>query len=85
MKCVLSVTGVEDKEAYVMKKLRGGMEAMIEGGIHVLRLLRQQHDQEEDWGFLLIDVHHALNRENCTSMLWEVRHEWLSGARFAFN
>ena len=64
MKCVLEVTGVEDKEAYGTEQLRRGMGARTEGGIYVLRLLWQQHDQKEDWGFLLIDVHHALNREN---------------------
>ena len=53
--------------------------------IHVVRSLWQQHAQEEDWGFLLIDTRNTFNEENHKAMLWEVRHEWTRGARFAFN
>ena len=35
--------------------------------------------------FLLNDARNALNEENLTAMLWSVRHEWPSGARFAFS
>ena len=61
------------------------MEAGIEGGIHAVRILCQQHAQEENWGFLLIDARNAFNKENRTAILLEVRHEWPSGARFVFN
>ena len=84
-KCVLAVTMAETKEACGMEKLCGGMEAVIEGRIHAVWLLWQQHAQEEDWGFLLIYTRNALNEENCTAMLWAVRREWPSGAQFAFN
>ena len=57
----------------------------IEGGIHTVKLLWKQHAQEEDWGFLVIDVRNAFNEENRTSMLCAVQHEWPSGAGFAFN
>ena len=81
-KRVLVVTGAEAKEACGMKHLCGGLDVGIEGGIHVVRPLWQQHTQEEDWGFLIID---ALSEENHTAMLWVVRFEWPSGARFEFN
>ena len=50
-----------------------------------MQLLLQQHAQEEEWGFLLIDVHNVFNEENHTAMLWTVRHDWRSGARFSLN
>ena len=49
-KCVLVVTGAEAKEACRTEQLCGGQEAGIEGGIHMVWLLWQQHDQEEDCG-----------------------------------
>ena len=61
------------------------MEAGIEGEIHEMRLLWQQHSQEEDWGFLLIDAWNAFNEENRTAILWYLWHEWISGAQFTFN
>ena len=45
----------------------------------------QKHVQEEYLGFLLIDAHNTLNEENRTTMLWEMRFEWLSGVWFALN
>ena len=47
--------------------------------------LCQQYAQEDYRGFLLIYARNAFNKENRTAMLWVVRHEWPSGARFAFN
>ena len=50
-----------------------------------MRVLWEEHLQEEDWGFLLIDARNLFNEENQTAMLWGVRHEWPSGAQFTFN
>ena len=50
-----------------------------------MRLLFQQHTQEEDWGFLIIDVNNAFYEENRSAMLWATRHEWPSGVRCSFN
>ena len=61
------------------EKLAGGMEVGIEGGIHAMHFLWQEHSQEEDWGFLLIDAQNVFNKENRTEMIWAVRHEWPSG------
>ena len=50
-----------------------------------MRLLWAQHSQEEDWGFLLIDVQNAFNEEDRTAMIWDVRYECSRGAGFTFN
>ena len=65
-KCLLRVTGQEDKES-------------TEGAIHAARLQWTQHSQEEEWGFLLIEARNAFNEENWIAMLWAVQHEWPSG------
>ena len=48
-------------------------------------LLWEQHSQEEDWGFLLIDAQNEFNEDNCMAILWAVQHDWTSGAQFTFN
>ena len=50
-----------------------------------MRLIWEQHSQEEYSGFLPIDVQNAFNEENWTAMIWAIRHEWPSGAQFTFN
>ena len=50
-----------------------------------MRVLWEEHSLEEDWGVFLLDARNASNEENQTSMLWDVRHEWPSGAQFTFN
>ena len=85
MKCLLRLAGPEAKAVCGTTQLVGGVEAGIEGAIHVMRVLWEEHQTEEDWGFLLIDARNAFNEENRTSMLWAVRHEWPGGAQFTFN
>ena len=68
------MTGQEAKAACGTEQLAEGLEAGIEGAIHAARLQCTQHSQEEEWGFLLIDARNALNEENHTAMLWDVRH-----------
>ena len=84
-KCLLRVSGQESKAACGMDQLVGGVEAGIEGAIHAMRVLWEEHALEEDWGFLLIDARNAFNEENRTAMLWAFRHKWPSGAQFTFN
>ena len=84
-KCLLKVAGPEAKATCGTTQLAGGMEAGIEGAIHAMRILWEEHKKEEDWGLLLIDVRSAFNEENRTAMLWVVRHKWPSGAQFTFN
>ena len=79
-KCLLKVAGPEAKSACGTTQLTGGLEAGIEGAIHAMRLLLEEHRKEEYWVFILIDARNALNEENRTAMLWAVRHEWTSCA-----
>ena len=51
----------------------------IEGIIHAMHVLWEEHLREENWGFIRIDARNALNEENRTTILWAVRHEWPSG------
>jgi hypothetical protein len=84
-KCVLHVAGTEAKEACGTDQLCAGLEAGVEGAIHAMQHVWAMHAEEEEWGFLLVDARNAFNELNRTAMLWTVRHEWPSGARFAFN
>ena len=84
-KCLLKLPGPEAKTACGTTQLTGGLEAGIQGAIHAMRVLWEEHKKEEDWGFLLIDMREAFNEENRTAMLWAVRQEWPSGAHFTFN
>jgi hypothetical protein len=68
-----------------MDQLCAGLEAGIEGGIHVMQALWDLHETEENWGFLLIDASNAFNEQNRIKMLWAVGHKWPSGARFLLN
>ena len=78
--CLLRVAGSESKEACRTTRLAGGVEAGIESAILAMVVLWEEHNQEEDWGFLLIEARNAFNEENRTAMLWAVRNEWRSGA-----
>jgi hypothetical protein len=84
-KCILQAAGKDAKEACGTDQLCAGLEAGLEGGIHAAQHMWDEHHMEEEWGFLLVDARNAFNEQNRTGMLWTVRHEWPSGARFAFN
>ena len=74
-KCLLPVMGQEVKAACGIDQLTGGVEAGIEVGIHAMPVLWEEHSQEEEWGFILIDACNAFYEENRTSMLWSIRSE----------
>ena len=79
-KCLLRVAGPEAKSACWTNQLAGGVEAGIEGAIHAMRIIWEEHNQEEDWRFILIDARNAFNEENRPAMLWAVFHKCPSGA-----
>ncbi len=84
-KTVISVCGKEAKQACGRLQLCAGLESGSEGGIHSINSLWEQMHGEDEYGFLLVDAKNAFNEMNRTTMLWVVRHEWPSGARFVFN
>lgn len=84
-KIVLLVAHNEAKEVCGIDQLCAGLESGIEGGIHDMNFLWAGMEQEEHYGFLLVDARNAFNEQNRTIMLWVVRHLWPSGARFTFN
>ena len=84
-KLVLKTCGQDAAVACGNNNLCAGLKAGIEGGIHAIQQIWDSHNNEEEWGFLLVDAKNAFNKLNRTLMLWTVRHLWPSGARFAFN
>ena len=85
-KCVLLVCGNKGKEARGVDQLCVGLNAGIDGGIHAVKRLLQEHSHQEKWGFLLVDACNAFNEEgNRMWTLWMIRHEWASGPQFVFN
>ena len=61
VKCLLRVAGLEAKATCSTPQLVVGLEAGIEGAIHAMRVLWEEHKTEEDWGFLIIDMRNAFN------------------------
>ena len=84
-KVILVEAGPEAKNACGDNQLCAGLEAGIEGGIHAVNQVWKEIEQEENNGFLLVDARNAFNELSRAAMLWTIRHEWPSGARFVFN
>ena len=84
-KCVLALAGEQAKDACGSAQLCAGLEAGIDGAVHAVRALWDEHEEDDDWGFLLVDARNAFNEGNRYCLLWTVRHRWTAGARFAFN
>ena len=63
----------------------GGIEAVIEGGIHSMCLLWQKNEQEEDWGLLLVDVQNIFDEDNQREMMWAVQFKCPSGMPLTVN
>ena len=68
--CMLTKGDLED--ACGTSQLCGGIHSGIEGAIHTLRDLFNEH-QEEGWGILLIDASNAFNCINHHAALWNSR------------
>ena len=44
-----------------------------------------ESDAIDRWFFSLVDAPNTFNEINRISMIWTIRNEWPTGARFAFN
>ena len=85
-KVLLIVVGKEATRACGTDQLCCRLEVGIEGGIHHIRSMCDEHESDkEDWGLLLIGAKNAFNEGNRKIMFWVVRHKWPSSARFMFN
>ena len=73
-KCVLKVAGTEAKEECGSDQLCAGLEAGINGAVHAVRAMWKATEDNEEWGFLLVDAANAFNAGNRTAILWTVRH-----------
>ena len=62
--------GNEVTRACGTDQLCSGLEAGIEGGIHHMRSMWDEHEGDKDeWGVLLIDAKNAFNEGNWKMML----------------
>jgi hypothetical protein len=68
-KTILGLTLGEPKTAYGADQLCSGLAAGIEWPIRAGQLMWDQHSEEENWGFLLVDACNAFNEVNQTAML----------------
>jgi hypothetical protein len=84
-KTVLLVAGREVVMACRTENICGGLQGGMDGTMHAAQSMWDTQGMEEDWGFLLVDVKNTFNEHCGTMALWNVRHEWPSGARFVFN
>ena len=63
-KCILKVADTEAKDAYSNAQLYAGLEAGTECTVHADRALLAEKDDEEEWGFLIVDAVNAFNTGN---------------------
>jgi hypothetical protein len=68
-KATLLVSGCDAKERCGIDQLCAGLEAGIKGGIYVIDELWRQHEEEEEWGFLLVDAANAFNELKASKAL----------------
>ena len=67
-----------------MDQLACGMQSGIEGAVHAISALYDDHFSD-GWEFLLMDATNAFNSVNGAAALWNARVLWQSCGRFLFN
>ena len=80
-KVLAMATGSDFVDLCGVRQVCSGLKAGIEGSIHAIRELYEEHCGN-GWGLLLVDAFNSLNR---AAALWNVRVQWPRCARFLFN
>ena len=75
-KTLLIVVGKETTRVYGIDQLCSGLEAGMEGGIHHMGSMWDEHEgDKEEWGVLLIDAKNPFNEVNRKMIIWVTRHK----------
>ena len=80
-KVLAMATGSDVADLCGVRQLCSGLKAGIEGSVHAMRELYEEHCGN-GWGLLLVDAFNSLNR---AAALWNVWVQWPRCARFLFN
>ena len=65
-------TGIDVEELCGVSQLCSGLQAGIEGAIHAIRELYEEHCGN-GWGVLLVDAKNAFNSLNRSAALWNLQ------------
>ena len=79
-----SVTGWEAQSACGVDQLACGMQSGIEGTVHAMSALYDDHSND-GWGFLLMVATNAFNLVNRVAALWNAQVLWPNCSHFLFN
>eukprot|EP00957_Ditylum_brightwellii_P134539 10256434-Ditylum_brightwellii.AAC.1 len=68
-KCIIAVCGDEVTKAYRIHQLCSSINADIEGVVHSMKQMWDDHAKEDGWGKLLVDAQNVFNKVKRCVML----------------